>query len=312
MQSLEDPVGDLVPFMLVFLDGSPLLRNVLELLQHPLQRLGSLMDVARRLTKHLEELLAAGKKPKSYHDVPLLVFGRRRPPGPVAPEEPAGARHQDDRDDDIQGVQDSSHPVPVLAQKHSRIGQDPTPGQGPQEGVEQEAAKWNPGHAGRKRDEGPDDRQQATGEGRRHAVTGKPPIGPCDLVRGDQYVPPVLEDKLPPPIGPGGVGQRGAEGAPDGPRQRDAPEREAALADQVAGERHDDFAGQWDAGALDGHGDRNTAVPETADDPYDKPRQWGQNQGEEIHGNSHIGIGCRRRPTGWGAFATSSERTDAP
>ena len=116
------------------------------------------------------------------------------------------------------------------------------------------------GDARRKRNEGADHGQQAPEQNGDGAVLLEEVRHAVEVVMAHQHPAAVALDQRTTARGADPVRNHGAKVAADGAGRGDPEKAEASRVDQVAGEGHDDFAGERDAGRFDAHQGGNAGV----------------------------------------------------
>ncbi len=197
---------------------------------------------------------------------------------PVGGDEPDDEGEEDEFYAEVEAVEDfleAGVGVPTVAELHADVGEGEAPGPGAEKGVEVEAALGHAGDAGGKGDKGSDDGEEtAEGDGAA-AVLLKELLGAVEVVAAEEEeAAEALDGGSASPVADP-IGRDGAEVAADGAGGGDEEELGGGGAEDKAGEGHDDFGGEGDAGGFDGHEQGDAGEAAGGDDADDEGGEGG-------------------------------------
>src|SRR5690242_12628167 len=167
--------------------------------------------------------------------------------------------------------------VPAGAELLPDIGKGEAPRPGADEGVELEFQLRHAGDAGGQGDEGPHHRQEAAHEDRDAAEAREEAVDQFEVAPADQDVAAPFLDQGPAAVVADGISDGRANVAADRAGGRDEEDIEAPGRDEIAGERHDDFGRQRDAGGFDRHQEGDAEIADRGDDGDDPGRENADN-----------------------------------
>ncbi len=130
--------------------------------------------------------------------------------------------------------------------------------------------KRHPGDSGGQGDKGSHHREQARQEHRDRTIFSKKVGGAVQIVPAEKNIPAVALHQRPAAMRPNPVRQGRTQVAADGAGRGHPQKLESAGVHQVAGERHDDFRGQRNAGRLNAHQQSNSQITRGRNDGNDE------------------------------------------
>jgi hypothetical protein len=196
-------------------------------------------------------------------------------------EEPEEGGDDDEFYGEMEAVEDLFEArvgVPGCAELHADVGEDVAPGPGADEGVDVEAELVHLRDTGREGDECADDRQHATYEHSDGAEAGEEMIDTVEVVTAEEEIAAIAFDHGASAACADPVGGDGAEIRGEGCDGGEDDELQLVVGEGVAGERHDDFGGDGDAGGLDRHEQDDAGVTSSGDGGY--------KEGDDLFGHS--------------------------
>ena len=179
------------------------------------------------------------------------------------PDVEGDRRDQHDADRGIGLVEERLQPrvaVPLVAQHHADPREQQAERPAADEGIDVERDQLHPRHPGGEGDEGAHHRQHPPDQDRPRSPAVEEPVRQIQLARADQHVAAELLRHRPPAAPPDLIGDDRAEVAAQRPGGRGEEQVHLPGGHQIAGERHDDFGRQRDAGALDRHQQRDAPI----------------------------------------------------
>ena len=153
------------------------------------------------------------------------------------------------------------------AELHADVGERVAPGPGTDEGVDVEAKLVHLRDAGGKGDEGANDGEHAADQHGDGAVAVEEVIDEVEIAAAEEDVAAVALDHGASAACADPVGGDGAEVGGEGCDGCEEDEVELRVGESVAGERHDDFRRDGNAGGLDRHEQDDAGVASAGDRP---------------------------------------------
>jgi hypothetical protein len=187
---------------------------------------------------------------------------------PVGDYEPDDSGQEEEFYAEVEAVEDlfeAGVGVPLRAELHADVGEDVAPGPGADEGVDVEAELVHLRDAGGEGDEGADDGKHASDEDGDGAVFCEEVVDEVEVAAAEEHHAAVAFDHGASAASADPVGGDGAEVGGEGCDRCEDDELELVVGEGVAGEGHDDFGGNGDAGGLDRHEDDDAGVAAGAD-----------------------------------------------